>query len=462
MKPTRPVNPHRTWPHRKWPHRSRAAATARALAPILAVLFAPALAPAQVSLTTVVELAQQNSSAVKLADADVARARAQLAESRDAFIPAITFGSGLPAFPEVGFTGGLPSIWDATVQSMVFSMPQLRYEQAARLGLKAAQLNQAETRNQVALDASEAYIELDTVNAELDATHQQEGYAANLVEIEQQRTEAGVDPLTQLLQAQLTAAQLKLKRIHLEARAATLSKQLAVLTGLPLNSITPDHSSIPEIPAVTADSAPRSSPLLDAADLRAKSLARAAKGDQERVWFPQVVFGALYNRNTTVLNSINQYYAHFIPASNFGNGFNITLPLVDAEVRAKARESAAEAVRARAEAEQARRQNDVEIAELNGTLREFGAQAEVASLQQQLAGEQLKAVLTQMELGNGQAGSPGAPPQTTPAAEQSARIDERQKYVDSLDAQLELAKARLNLLHALGLMQNWLNELHTK
>jgi outer membrane protein TolC len=455
MKRTRANNPHRSRAFA----RTLGAALASAL--LLAVVLAPSPARAQVSLTTVVELAQKNSSAVKLADADVAKARAQLSESHDAFIPSVTFGSGLPAFPEVGFTGGLPSIWDATVQSMVFSMPQIRYVQAARLGLKSALLNQTQARDQVAVDASEAYIELDTVNAELDASKQQEDYAARLVEIEQKRAEAGVDPLTQLLQAQLTAAQVKLNRLHLETRAATLAQQLAALTGLPLNSIAPDHASIPEIPAVTGDT-PHATPVLNAADLRAKSLARVAKGDQERVWFPQIAFGAIYNRNTTVLNSINQYYAHFIPASNFANGFNITLPLFDAEVRAKARQSAAEAVRARAEAEQARQQNDIQVVQLSASLRELDAQAEVAGLKSQIAGEQLKTVLAQMEFGNGAAGEAGAPPQTTPAAEQSARIDERQKFIESLDASLDLAKARLNLLHALGLMQNWLNELHTK
>jgi outer membrane protein TolC len=437
-------------------------ALAAALVPVLALVLAPAPLSAQVSLTTVVELAQQNSAAVKLADAGVAKARAQLAESRDAFIPSLSFGSGLPAFPEIGFTGSLPSIWGATVQSMVFSLPQVRYVEAARTGLKAAQLNQAAARDQVALDASEAYIELDTVNTELDATSQQEDDSSKLVAIEQQRTEAGVDPLTQLLQAQLTAAQLKLKRLHLETRVATLSQQLAAFTGLPLNSITPDHASIPEIPSITADTPPRSTPALDAADAQVASRERVAKGDQERVWFPQIAFGLLYDRNTTALNSINQYYKHFIPANNLSSGFNINLPLLDFEVRAKARESAADALRARAEAEQARKQNDIQIVELTGTLRELDAQAEVAGLKAQIAQEQLKTVLSEMEFGNGQGTAPGAPPQTTPAAEQSARIDERNKYVDSLDASLELAKARLNLLHALGLMQNWLNELHTK
>ena len=79
-----------------------------------------------------------------------------------------------------------------------------------------------DAREQAALDASTAYIELDTVNRELEAARQQEQDAARLVEIEQQRAEAGVDPLSTLLQAQLTAAQLKLSRLHLETRAATL------------------------------------------------------------------------------------------------------------------------------------------------------------------------------------------------------------------------------------------------
>jgi hypothetical protein len=43
-----------------------------------------------------------------------------------------------------------------------------------------------------------------------------------------------------------------------------------------------------------------------------------------------------------------------------------------------------------------------------------------------------------------------------------ARIDERQKVQDALDAGFDLSKARLNLLRALGHMQDWLNELHGK
>ncbi len=425
------------------------------------LLAAASAAPAQVSLRTVVEMAQRNSTTVRLAQADEQKAVASLAQARDVFIPSLSFGSGLPVFPEVGFTGNLPTIWDATVQSLAFSMSQVRYIKAARAGLEAAQLSLNDAKEQVALDASTAYIELDTVNRELAAAREQEDDAARLVAIEQQRTEAGVDPLSQLLQAQLQAAEARLNQLHLETRAAMLAKQLSVLTGLPAASIVPDHSSIPQIPAVSGDEQPRASDALTAAQLQAKSRYLVAKGDEEHSWMPQFGFGVLYNRNTTLLNSINNYYKQDLPANNFSSGISIQLPIFDAELRARARVSAAEALRAKVEAEEAEHQNETQIVELDSTLRELDTEAQIADLKQQIASEQLKTVMTQLEVGNGAGNSPGAPAQLSPQAEQQARIDERQKYQDALDADLQLSKTRLTLLRALGHMQDWLNELQS-
>lgn len=445
----------------RWDTRRLVAAAALALA-------MPAMGAAQVSLRTVVDLAQQKSVQVREAEADVQRAKAQASQSLDAFVPSVSFGSGLPAFPEIGFTGSLPSIWGSTAQSMVFSMPQIRNIQAARQGVKAAQAALDDAKEQAALDASTVYIELDTVDNELAAAQEQEHDAANLVEIEQQRSDAGVDSLNDLLQAKLTAAQLKLVRLHLETRAATLSKQLAVVTGLPDGSIAPDHGSIPEIPAVTADERPKTLPGIEAAEMQAHAKMLIAKGDREHTWLlPEVGFGLIYNRNTTLLNNIGSYFVtpapdHRLPANNLSSGFSIKVPVFDAGLRAKSRESAAEALRAKVEAEQAEQQNDVQIATLTSSLRELDAEAEVASLKQQIANEQLKAVMTELEVGNGAGNAPGAPPQLTPSAEHRARIDERTKYEDALDAGLDLSKARLNLLRALGHMQDWLDELHQK
>lgn len=429
---------------------------------LVGLALAPALASAQVSLVTVVDLAQRNSSAVRMAEADKNKAEAALAGTKDVFVPSLSFGSGLPAFPSVGYTGGIPSIVNASMQTLVFSIPQRQYILSARAGVEAASLNLKNAREQVALDASTTYIELDTIERELEASRQQEAFAGRLIDIEQERAEAGVDPLSELLQARLTAAELKLKRLHLETRIATLSKQLATLTGLPTGSITPDHVSIPEIPEVKAGDVRHTTTGIESARMLALSKQRQALGDTKYMLYPQFSFAAEYFRNTSLLNNVQDYYAKQLKSDNFSSGFSIQLPLFDLSHHAKAKESAAEALRAKVEAEQAERQNEVAIVTLTGSLRELDTLAEVASLKQQIAGEQLKAVLTQLELGNGAGSGPGAPAQLSPKAEQLARIDERQKYQDSLDAGVDLAKARLSLLRALGHMQDWLNELHGK
>jgi outer membrane protein TolC len=347
------------------------------------------------------------------------------------------------------------------MQSLVLSFSQRQYIKAARIGLDAANLSLKDAREQVTLETSTAYIELDTVNRELEASRQQEALAKDLVRIEGERSEAGVDSLGDLLQAQLTAAQLKLKRIHLETRAALLAKQLAVLSDLPASSIFTDHGSIPEIPAVTGDEAPRALAGIEAAGALARSKELQAHGDDLSWRRPQIGFGAVYNYDSNELNSYSTYYSNFTP-NNVSFGLQITVPFFDFSLRAKARQTAAEALRAKVETEQAQHQNEVQIAELTGSLRELDTLAEIASLKQQIAHEQLQAVLTQLELGNGANAGPGAPAQLSPKAEQLARIDERQKFEDALDAGFDLSKARLNLLRALGHMEDWLDELHGK
>ena len=425
----------------------------------LALAAVPAAVEAQVSLATVVDLAQRNSNTVKLADADVRKAQAVLAQAQDSYIPNLLVGSTVGG--SIGFPTGQPSIANASSQSLVLSFPQRQYIRAARAGIQSATLSLKDAKEQVALDASSAYIELDTVNRELDAARQQQDLATRLAGIEQQRTEAGVDPLSEMLQARLTAAQLRLKLLHLETRAGTLAKQLSTLTGLPVGSITPDHASIPEIPAVKADQPLRNTAGIDAAAMQARAKQFTAKGDALVGTRPQVSFGAQYNLDSNKLNNYSTYYRNFTP-NNFSAGFAIEVPIFDTVNKARARQSAAEALRATVEVEQARRQNEIQIAELNGDLRELDTLAEIASLKQQIAGDQLKTVLTELESGNGAGGRVGGPAQLSPKQEQLARIEERQRFEEAQEAGFDLAKARLNLLRALGHMEDWLHELHSK
>jgi outer membrane protein TolC len=328
--------------------------------------------------------------------------------------------------------------------------------------VRAANARLKDAREQVALDASTAYIELDAVNQELEDAHQQEEFAGRLGDIEQQRAEAGVDPLSEMLQAKLTAAEIKLRRLHLEARAVVLNKQLAILTGLPEGSIKIDRASIPEIPRVRGVEASHITEGVRASQLISQSKFVQSKGDEESSYFPELRFFMQYNRNTNLLNDVSSFFAKPLPPNNLASGVSVQIPIFDMGHRARAKESAADALRAKVEAEQAEKQNDLAIADLSGSIRELDTQAEIAGLKQQIADEQLKAVMAQMELGNGTGSGPGSQPQTSPKAEQLALIDARQKTEDALDAGFELAKARLNLLRALGHMTDWLNELKGK
>ncbi len=434
----------------------------RTLAPVLmalAVMATPALVRGQVSLATMVDMAQGHSTMVKLAEADVHKADALLAQTHDAYIPTLTIGSTVGY--SKGFPTGQPSVANAQLQSLVLSYSERQYAQAARTGVKAADLALKEAREQVALDVSMAYIELDTVDIELEAARQQESFTGRLVSIELERSEAGVDSSSDLLQARLTGAQLKLKRLHLETRAATLAKQLSVLTGMPVGGIGTNHASIPEIPAIKADEAPQTTAGIEAANLLAQSKQLQAHGDDLATRRPQIAFGAQYNYDSNELNNYTTYFNNFTP-NNVAFGIEIQIPVFDRAQHDKARQSAAEALRATVEAEQARQQNDVEIQSLTGNLRELDAMAEVANLKQQIADEQLKTVLAELELGNGASSGAAAQPQLSPKAEQLARIDQSQKLQDALDAGFDLSKARLSLLKALGHMEDWLNELRSK
>ncbi len=427
--------------------------------PLLLVGLLPAITCAQVSLNTVVDLAQRNSTGVRAATADVNKAAAVLSQSKDVIIPTITFETGLPVFPEVGFTGNPPSIWSATVQSLVYSIPQKRYIDAANLGVQAARTRLRDAREQVALDASTAYIELDTVNQESAEALQQEQFAARLVNIEEQRTEAGVDPLSAYLQAKLRVAEIKLNRIHLETRAANLDKELSVLTGLPQGSIKVDHASIPEIPQIDGNTARHMNKGVVAAQMIADSKTFQARGDRLANYLPEMRFAVQYLRNTTILNDVNKFFAQPLPANNFASGISVQVPLLDMGRYARARESAADALRARIEAEQAEKQSDLAVVNLSSAIRELDVQAEIASLKQQIAADQLKSVLTELEVGNGSGVGPGSVSQVSPKMAEEARIDASQKAQDSLDAGFELSKSRLNLLRALGHMDDWLKEL---
>jgi outer membrane protein TolC len=433
------------------PFCSRVAAPALVAFAIVAATAAQP-AKAQISFYTAVDMALRNSHEVKMAVADVNRAAAGVSQSVDAYVPTMAVGSSLGY--SYGFPVGQPTVVNATANSLVLSFSQPSMIRSARASLTAARASLRDTREKVVADTALAYIELDTDRRELEALDQQHTFGERLVEIERERNASGLSSAMDITQAELTNAQLELRRLHIQDHMSLLRLRLANLTGLTENSITPESASIPAAPvAPTADTLNATlsthSAAIASSEADAESKRYIALGDKGKLWRPEAAFGIQYSRYAK-FNNYEEYYLRF-QHNNFDVGINLVLPIFDAQARDRARGSAADAVHAREQADLFRLQLGEQTRELSGSLAELRAQQKIARLQSDFAQENVDAVVTQIQNGSG---NPNISP-STPRDEQKVRIEERRRYVDKLDADFQLMQAEIQLQRSLGTVEEW-------
>jgi outer membrane protein TolC len=433
------------------PLRSRLAAPALAAFATFAMVAASP-ARAQMSFYTAVDLALRNSHEVKMAAADVDRAAAGVSQARDAYVPTMAIGSSVGY--SYGFPVGQPTLANATANSLVLSFSQPAMIRSARASLAAARAALRDRREKVVADTAVNYIELDTDKRELEALDQQHSFGERLVEIERERNASGLSSAMDVTQAELTNAQLELRRLHIQDHMSLLRLRLANLTGLTEDSIAPEPASIPASPtAPTTETLNATlsthSPAIASSEADAQSKQFIAVSDRGKIWRPEVALGIQYSRYAK-FNNYAEYYLRF-QHNNFDVGINLILPIFDAEARDRARGSAADAVHAREQANVFRLQLAEQTRELSGGLAELRVQQKIARLQSDYAQENVDAVMTQIQNGTG---NPNATP-LTPRDEQRARIEERRRYVDKLDADFQLMQAEIQLQRSLGTVEEW-------
>jgi outer membrane protein TolC len=417
----------------------------------LACSITPAVA--QISFTSAVGLALKNSPKIAAAQADVDKAKASLQELRDAYIPNVVGGSGLGP-PSYGFPLGQPSIFNITSQSLVFSYSQHDYIRSAQLALDATALTLKDVREAVAEDAAITYLALDRDLQRQAALREQQGFADHLVSIVQERMDAGQDTAIDLTTARLSAAQIHLARLRADDETVADQAHLARLLGLPSQGLGTTSVSVPAFNAsALADSTSTdvvTSPAVDSAYAIAKSKRETAFGEARYLWRPQITFEGQYSRFAK-FNNLQDYYFRF-QQNNAAVGVQITIPVLDYVHKAKAREAAADAAHAEHEADSIRDQFFDSRLKAQHTAAELSTRAEIASLDQQLAQQNLEVLLVQLNAGNGNMS--GA--QMTPKDEQSSRIAEREKYIAVINANFESQQAEINLMRQTGDLETWI------
>ena len=423
----------------------------------LGICFTGVSASAQISFASAIDLALRNSPRVRMAEAEVDRARAALAETQDVYIPSLIASSGLGY--SYGYPLGTPTIFSFQAQSLVYSFSQHDYVSSARTSLDATNFSLKDVRQQVAEDAAITYLALDRAEQRKAAMTEEASYAAKLEKIVRDRLDAGQDSAMELTRARRTVLQLRLQQLQMDDEIAAHNDHLLRLVGITGTQIETVPNSVPEIPVVTSSSngAVPDSPAVLAAFANAKAKRQLAIGDTKYTWRPQINFAAQYSRFST-FNNYQLYY----PAINnnfnaIGAGVQIQLPLFDAVHKAKARESVAAAASSEQDAFYARQQEAEGFLKRQHSADELRLRLELSGLDNELAKQQLDAMIVQLNAGNGNSSGP----QMTPKDEQNARIQERQKYLDLLDSQFQLRQIEIGLLRQTGQLETWLRSVST-
>jgi outer membrane protein TolC len=401
-----------------------------------------------VSFSKAVDAALKHSGTMAIAAAEEAHARASLAQARDAYIPQAVLGSGLGAsfgFP-LTLEGSAPSILNFNTQSMVLNFPQHEYIRSARLQWQAASKQTLDKRDQVVLDASTTYFQLDQALSKLKVLKQEEDSAHRSEFITTQRVDQGVDSQLDLKKAQLNSARVRMRIAEVQATVDVLREHLSKLTGLPAADIDTDPESLPKVPDVKQDAdmaslAVANSPAVKAADDKARSEEFRARAEHKQ-WMPAVDFAAQYAMLAR-FNNYDEFYRKF-ERNNASIGVSIRIPIFSASQRAVAEAADADVIKAKKEAELARNQVTEDTLKLQRTVAQLAAAVDVARLEYEVANTGASAAQDRVETGN-----------ATARDVENARLEASDRYTSYLDAQLELQKAQLQLMRLTGELYGW-------
>ena len=397
---------------------------------------------------TAIELALKNSATSAIARADLQRARANYQQSRDLFVPQVTFGSGLAysnGFP-LSIEGAAPSIFNVNTQSFLFNAAQREFMKAAKGDIRTTEAQNADRRNDVIMETALAYIQLDLLQSSLNVEKEQQEFAAKYEDIVNQRVQAGLDPNLEMTRAQLAGARTRAQIAEIQAAVDQLRLRLSQLTGLPVNSIRTATETIPKLPDVSQDTdltaqAVQKNPLVRIAQETATTKSFRAKGEAKQL-YPAFDFVGQY----AVLARYNNYDEFFqkFQRHNVTIGTLIRFPVFNSPQRDVAKAAEADALKAQKEAQTVKDQVSSETLRLQRSVAQLAAARDVSKLEHQLAQADIDATHEKIQAGG-----------ATLKDEQNARITEHQRYTAFLSSSFDLDKAQVQLLRQIGELETW-------
>jgi outer membrane protein TolC len=265
--------------------------------------------------------------------------------------------------------------------------------------------------------------------------------AEKILALTRERVAANQELAIEETRAELTSARIRERLIKLQDRNDTLSQQLRDLTGVPDGQaieVEQEETSfaVDLQESQVADLAVENDPGIKEAEDERSARQHLLKGARQSYW-PTIDAVAQYSVFSK-LNNYDQYYKTFQP-NNFNVGIEITIPLFAAKTSANAALAKSQLNEAEVVLSNKRQQVRLESSQQSRETRELEATREVARLDLKLAQQTLE--LAQAKLEDGKA--------TLKDVEQS-RLEESDKWMEFLDANLAWQRAQLKVLQATG------------
>lgn len=394
------------------------------------------------TLKRAVALALQNSRELALArvQSNVAEKTANV--NRALFLPNFYTGSG------IGYTRGYPqgisgppSVFNLTYVQTVFNGPLRGEFRAAEERAEAQRLAMENTRDAVIVRAASAYLELAKVRRSLELLRRERESAQRIVDITRERLGAGIELPIEVTRAQLTAARVEQRIVHLEGREEALEGELRGLLGLPADQrleVAPE-----ELPA-GADQPVRELVAMALAEnsairrTEAERRAREHRLKGERIgYFPTVDLVSQYALLAR-FNNFDQFFRTF-RRNNFSIGLDVKIPLFSARTSAAVALAQTDLNAAELELKTKRNDVEIEVRQQSRRARELELTHEVARLELQMAQENLRVAQSQFQEGR-----------ASLRDLEKARLEESDKWLAFLDTDYERQQGQLELLRSTG------------
>lgn len=401
------------------------------------------LASLRFTLKQAVATALQKSREISLARLQYQTSRQEAGLTRSQFLPNLYTGSGVAytsGFPILA-GGGAPALFNLTYNQELFNLPARGDVRAEEQKAEEQRLTIDAVRDAVIERTVSTYLELSKVRRQLELVRNERESAQKILDFTRERMQAGYELPIEVTRAQLTAAQVEQRLAQLEDAEETAADQLRVLLGLePDQPIDVTAETIPPAADQTINelvaAALRDNPEVKATESERAASEERLKGERGGYW-PSIGLIGQYNI-LAKFNNYDQFFNKF-QRNNFIVGIDVKIPIFASRTSAAVSFAQANLTASQMQVENKRAQISLDVRHKARQAREMDTAREVSRLELELAQQNLQVLQSQFQQGRASIRDLG-----------TAQLDENEKWLAFLDADLARQKAELDLLRTTG------------